>query len=443
MLIIKFKKKVNTFLNRIFKKNNQLKTIISLQKRIKILETSQSNTETYISNILRIVPANIYWKDLNGIILGGNLSHAKLAGFSDTTEVIGKTDHDFVWRDSTDEIMKCDRLIMESGVGCQLEEVGTLADGKVHTFLTCKDPLLDNNNKVIGIIGVSTDITALKELQEELLQTKTFAAEAEISASNAKATAEEKMRKIIMILVGDIVHDLRTPLTTIQIITGLLETTLPIFFEIIEEAKSLGATKINLLNQNNWDYLLKMTPITDLQKSVTMINDFINITLAELASVHNAASSELTRGELRKNSSRRIIDNTLQAYPFSESERSKIKQNINYDFDFMGNAILIMKLLFNLIKNALEQIALNSDEGEIIISTEAGGDYNLIKIKDTAGGAAPEIMSNLFNGYFTTKKNGTGIGLAFCKTTMTSFGGDIECNSVYGESMEFILKFPV
>lgn len=439
---INYKKKLNTFLNRFSRKNSQYGTIISLKKKIQMLELSKSRTENYIDNIIRVIPANIYWKDLNSVILGGNLSHAKHAGFSDPSEVIGKTEHDFIWKEQAAEIIKNDRRIMESGVGCQLEEVATLADGKRHTFLTCKDPLRDKDDKVIGIIGVSTDITDFKKLQEELLRIKTFIAEASARASNAKATAEEEMRKTIMVLVGDIVHDLRTPITTIKAVADLLETMLPALLEIVEEAQNLGATKTNLLNQHSWDYLLNKTPITYIQDSIAMINDFINTTLAELANAHKAVSSELTRDELTKNSSRRIIDNTLKAYPFSDSERNKIKQNITYDFHFMGNSILLMKVLFNLIKNAFEQIALNS-KGEIIISTEKGDDYNLIRIKDTAGGARPEIVSNFFNGYFTTKKNGTGIGLAFCKKTMISFGGDIVCNSVYGESMEFILKFPV
>lgn len=402
-----------------------------------MLEMSQSRTESYLNNIIRLIPANIYWKDLNSVILGGNLSHAKDAGFSDPKEVIGKTEHDFVWRDQADEIIRNDQVIMNSGIGSQLEETARLVDGALHTFLTCKDPLRDKNNQVIGIIGVSTDITHFKQLQTDLLQAQTLAAEHAIT----KATAEEEMRKTIMVLVGNIVHDLRTPLTTIKTVTDLLETLSPYFLEMFEEAQSLGAKKLALLNQDNWNYLLNKTPITDIQNGITMINDFINTTLNELANAHKAISSELTQEDLTINSSHKIINKTLKTFPFSDLERSKITFKAMHDFDFMGNSILMMKLLFNLIKNALEQIALNA-KGEIIISTQKSIDYNLIIIKDTAGGAPLETVAELFNAYFTTKKEGTGIGLAFCKKTMLNFGGDIECSSIYGESMEFILKFP-
>ncbi len=435
------KPKITAFLKRFSRRNRQFEMILALKKRIRKLELTHRQTESYLKNIIRVIPASIYWKDLNCVILGGNLAHAKLAGFSDPKEVIGKTEHDFAWKNHANEIIENDRLIMKSGVGCQLEEVGALSDGKLHTFLTSKDPLLDQDNNVIGIIGVSTDITEFKALQQELLRTQTLAAEAAVQAANAKAIAEEEMRKTIMVLVGDIVHDLRTPLTVIKSVTDFLEAVHPIMLDIIAESAQLGTTKNTLLNQNIWDYLSNQAPIAHIQDSIVMINEFINTTLNELACAHKAASSTLVRSDLTKNSSSRIIGNTIKAYPFSDYQRDILTYDVTDDFYFMGNSILMMKLLFNLIKNSFEQIDLNGS-GNIFISTEKGDHYNLIRVKDTAGGAPPEVVSKFFNGYFTTKKNGTGIGLAFCKKTMLSFGGDIVCNAVDGESIEFILKFP-
>ena len=262
-------------------------------------------------------------------------------------------------------------------------------------------------------------------------------ADAASRASKAKAVAEEEMRKTIMILVGDIVHDLRTPITAIKTTVDFLHRILPQLIELAKESKSSS----NLLSENSWDYLQSLAPITDIQESVKMMTDFISTTLTELASANKAVSSELTKEQLTQNSSYRIIENSINAYPFTALEKNTVTAYVNYDFAFMGNSILSMKILFNLIKNALEQIALNGS-GKIIISTRKEEHFNIISIKDTAGGAPAEYISQFFNGYFTTKTNGTGIGLAFCKKTMLSFGGDIQCLSVEGESMEFILKFP-
>jgi len=56
--------------------------------------------------------------------------------------------------------------------------------------------------------------------------------------------------------------------------------------------------------------------------------------------------------------------------------------------------------------------------------------------------AAEYRVENFFKEFFTTKKNGSGIGLASCKKIMHDLGGDLTCRSVFGESMEFILSFP-
>jgi len=65
----------------------------------------------------------------------------------------------------------------------------------------------------------------------------------------------------------------------------------------------------------------------------------------------------------------------------------------------------------------------------------------VLYFKDTAGGVTQETVDNIFNGYQTTKAEGTGVGLAFCKLTMQSFGGEMSCHLVDGDCIEFRLKF--
>ena len=92
-------------------------------------------------------------------------------------------------------------------------------------------------------------------------------------------------------------------------------------------------------------------------------------------------------------------------------------------------------------RNAEEQI-IAYGKGEITITTKETEENNLLIVKDAAGGAPPEVLDNLFKEFFTTKKEGSGIGLVFCKKMIHNFGGDLTYNSVLGESMEFILSFP-
>jgi signal transduction histidine kinase len=131
----------------------------------------------------------------------------------------------------------------------------------------------------------------------------------------------------------------------------------------------------------------------------------------------------------------------ISHYPCESGDREKIQCNYEYGFTFMGNKGLFERILNNLVKNAFYQIHKNGC-GEIFIKTDDGGEMNLLRVKDTAGGASPEIVNTLFEGFKTTKKEGTGVGLGFCKLTMESFGGDITCHSVEGDYIEFVLSFP-
>ena len=404
--------------------------------------------ESYIDAIINNLPGVVYWKDLSGRYLGCNKFVATMAGFESAEDMIGKTDYDLCWQEFAEDWQLLDRQVVEENRTIVREEKAKLADGRIVTELTYKTPLKNEHGDIIGIIGTSLDITERKRMEEELRQAKIavevaseamIRSEAEEAAARAKAEAEEEMRKTVMVLVGDIVHDLRTPIATVRTAGLILESTLPGIFEVLEEARALGATKLKELNKKKLDSMADNTLTHAIQNSVSMMDDFINSTLKELSNAQKSQQTELTKDDLTKCSSRRILENTLDAY--SLNSNVKINQNISYDFFLMGNTIIIMKILFNLIRNSIEQISLNG-KGDITISTEAAGDWNLLKIKDTAGGASPDVVSRFFNGYFTTKKNGTGIGLAYCKKMMRNFGGDITCHSVDGESMEFTLSFP-
>ncbi len=60
----------------------------------------------YLNNIIENVPASIYWKDINSVILGGSKLHTELTGFTNIETVIGKTDFDFPWNIKRKEYKK-------------------------------------------------------------------------------------------------------------------------------------------------------------------------------------------------------------------------------------------------------------------------------------------------------------------------------------------------
>ncbi|MCG8430738.1 MAG: response regulator, partial [Candidatus Omnitrophica bacterium] len=99
-------------------------------------------------------------------------------------------------------------------------------------------------------------------------------------------------------------------------------------------------------------------------------------------------------------------------------------------------------VLFNLIKNALYY---KEKPGfKIEISTETGSSDNTIKVKDTGPGVPASMREKVFESFFTSgKKDGIGLGLAFCKRVVTSFKGTITCDSKENEWTEFTIRFPL
>jgi signal transduction histidine kinase len=63
-------------------------------------------------------------------------------------------------------------------------------------------------------------------------------------------------------------------------------------------------------------------------------------------------------------------------------------------------------------------------------------------VKDNGPGIEPEVLERLFSPFFTSKANGTGLGLPICRKLVDAHGGRIEVGSEPGEGAAFVLTFP-
>ena len=97
----------------------------------------------------------------------------------------------------------------------------------------------------------------------------------------------------------------------------------------------------------------------------------------------------------------------------------------------------IRQLILNLVRNGVE--AMNSS-GSVTISTIRGKDHVLIKVADTGSGIPAEVMNKIGTPFFTTKEEGTGLGLAVCYRIANRHGAEISITS--GETgTTFSVKF--
>ncbi|MEI8055593.1 MAG: PAS domain-containing protein [bacterium] len=186
--------------------NSKLKTKLSAKEE----EIEQlKKAKNYLDNVLDNMPGLVYWKDKNGVILGDNEAHAKALGFSKPEDVIGKTDYDFSWKNQADEIHKNDLIAIRDGKTIIVEEEGVLPNGNKIVGLTHKSPLKDEKGKIIGLIGISIDITARKEAEKKAAQLQL-----ENEHQKTELEAQTKFKR----LIDQAAHDTKSPLAILLII---------------------------------------------------------------------------------------------------------------------------------------------------------------------------------------------------------------------------------
>jgi signal transduction histidine kinase len=101
----------------------------------------------------------------------------------------------------------------------------------------------------------------------------------------------------------------------------------------------------------------------------------------------------------------------------------------------------IEQVIINLIKNAMQ--AFDRAENKVIDIRAYQNDKlrTVISVKDNGTGIDPEALEKIFIPFFTTKKNGSGIGLSLSRQIMRQHKGSLTVKSTVGEGTEFLMRF--
>jgi two-component system sensor histidine kinase HydH len=100
---------------------------------------------------------------------------------------------------------------------------------------------------------------------------------------------------------------------------------------------------------------------------------------------------------------------------------------------------LFKQALLNLILNALNAMP---DGGELILSTRAEGEFQVLDVTDTGKGILPDHQAKVFQAFFTTRPGGTGLGLPTTRKIVEAHGGSIEVFSEPGLGSRFTVRLP-
>ncbi|MBP7653986.1 HAMP domain-containing histidine kinase [Candidatus Dependentiae bacterium] len=152
----------------------------------------------------------------------------------------------------------------------------------------------------------------------------------------------------------------------------------------------------------------------------------------------NSGTAEI-RNFFPENEISSVID--LMNYKFKEA-------NITIETEFINKSKIFFNIsdfysiISNLIINSIDALK-NSINGKIIIKTYSDPLWYHITVWDSGEGIKPQVLKNIFNPFYTTKSNGSGLGLSVIHKIIIESGGEISVNSQTNKFTEFKIKIPI
>jgi CheY-like chemotaxis protein/HPt (histidine-containing phosphotransfer) domain-containing protein len=269
------------------------------------------------------------------------------------------------------------------------------------------------------------------------------------SYSNAKGIASEERAKIFKSLAGSIAHELRNPLNAINLVGSQINDLASDLdkqngssYQVKYNSESSVVPGVSIIPTAKSKLLNLTSHISD---SIANANNIINIILGDLS------EKKIDPEDFVYLEPDKILPDIVEKFGYrNDEEKSKVKllpsKHEENNFLFKAVPDRLTYIVFNLLKNALYYLN-QFPESVVTIGTEkrtiGGTEYNVIYVNDTGPGIPPHIIPKLFGDFYTSgKKEGTGLGLSFCKRNMQMFGGDIICESELGKWTRFSLLFP-
>jgi two-component system aerobic respiration control sensor histidine kinase ArcB len=372
-----------------------------------ILRKAKEQAELTLDNIVANMPGHVYWKDKNGVYLGCNNRQAKSLGLHYGYEVIGKTDFDLPWAiDVASTFRENDIYVMKTGKTQIIEENAKIS-GKKHIVLSQKTPLRNKEKEVVGILGISIDITDRKQFEIDLKEAKEKAE----AASKAKTEFLENMR-----------HDIRTPLIGITGFASIIsdEVKDPKIKEYVNNLRASSYALLDLLNE---------------------ILDVVKLNSGKIPILKN-------KFDLRKR-----LDDVIKLNQ-AKAHHKNIDLTFDYDKEIpryvIGDSTRIHRIVLELIANGLNF----TKHGSVKLITQLAKTDNhniIIKIivEDTGIGVKPEKQQEIFIQFKRLTSSyegiykGTGLGLAIVKQFIDELQGEIYVESKIDMGTKFTCIIPL
>ena len=365
----------------------------------------------FLEDIIAMIPVHVYWQDSDNVYLGCNDLQAKSVGLSSRHDIVGKNNYDMPWKEHADVLNKINAEVRRTGVPHVVEEDSELADGEMHTFLSTKAPLRNKEGEIIGIVGISVDITDKKKA--EALERENALKEIKMEAINSFC------RKLL--------HDIRSPLSSLRLL-----------FTLLSKA-TIVAPKGSRLNFAN----MKATAFWAIRRMEAMANKL-------LRKYREEETEEDLEGE--PTLLMPIVEDT-----FHEKRGHLSLENIKLEKKLEGAHTLsskvqcfeLVQIFSNIINNSVDAITekrekTGAPKGEGVVSFKMSEkkEHVYFAVTDNGCGIPQDLLEEIFKKDKTTKEEGSGIGLFNAKEGIENWGGTIWATSREGESSTINILLP-
>ncbi|HEX9839972.1 MAG TPA: PAS domain S-box protein [Anaerolineales bacterium] len=376
-----------------------------LETKVQERTAALSQANALLQALLDYMPDHIYFKDTQSRFIRNSKSQAKMLGLSDPSQVVGKTDFDFFPHAA--QAYAEEQEVMRSGKPLvDFEERVIWPDGRETWVSTTKVPLPNSDGQIIGIFGISRDITERKRGEQAIQQLN----------ADLKKQAEqlEAANKELEAFSYSVSHDLRAPLRAIDGFTRIL---LEDYEPLLEEEGKRVCEIIRREAQHMGEL------IDDLLTFSRLGRKEMHFTKIDMKAMAGSVFDELMKTE---NAAR--IDFHIHRLPSTA-----------------GDPVLIRQVWVNLLSNAIK-FSSKKERAVIEVGSKHSEDEHVYYVRDTGAGFELEYVDKLF-GVFQRlhgekEFEGTGVGLAIVKRVINRHGGRVWAEGEVDKGATFYFALP-
>jgi PAS domain S-box-containing protein len=353
----------------------------------------------------------IFAKDIDGRLRYANPATLLLLGKT-LDQVLGKTDAELLGDESAARsVMENDRRIMQTGISEEIEERVPLADGSHRVWVSQKIPNRDASGKVIGLLGVSRDITDRKQSEEAKQALLDTERQARADADRASRMKDE--------FLATLSHELRTPLNAIMGWAAILSSD-----QATEEDRITGMETI----------------LRNAQVQTRIIEELLDM-------------SRIVSGKIRLDVQQISLVSVVQAAidtvrPAADAKNVRIIPVLDpYPGPLSGDPNRLQQVFWNLLSNAVK---FTPKGGQVQVVLERVHSQIEVRIADSGEGIRSDFLPFVFDRFrqadasTTRRHGGLGLGLAIVKQLVELHGGTVGVSSRgTGEGATFSVIMPV